>query len=114
MSKNLIAIVAVLTITLSVNVVGLVRIAGPQSVIYAEVVPKDVTCEGCEAFQVQAALARAAAVGRGQILGDGEAKFYWLIAVLLTNIVLHSSRGGSVLVRALSNNESGRADKQRT
>jgi hypothetical protein len=85
--KNLIAVLVVLAIALCVNAVGLVRIAGSQFITYAEVVPKEVTCEGCEAPQVQAALARAAAAGRGQVLGDGQAKFYWLIAVLLTNIV---------------------------
>ena len=87
MPKNLIAVVVVLMITFSVNVVGLFRLVGAQSVTYAEVVPKGITCEGCETPQVQAALARAAAAGRGQILGDGEDKFHWLIAVLLTNIV---------------------------
>jgi hypothetical protein len=68
------------------NIAGLVLVAAPMLVSYAEIPSRNVTCETCGTPEVQAALARAAAVGRNQVVGQLDRVFPVLVALGLINV----------------------------
>jgi hypothetical protein len=98
--KTVSTLIAVLAVVLVVNVVALFNIGGALFVTYADAVPKDISCQGCDAPQVQAALARAASAGRSQIQSRGESALWWAVALIVVNLAapvivwrLHRGKG---------------------
>ena len=100
MPKTVSTLIVVLAVVLVVNVVGLLNIGGALFVTHADAVPKDISCQGCEAPQVQAALARAASAGRAQVQRHGESAVWWAVALVVVNLAapiiawrLHHGKG---------------------
>ena len=75
-----------LAVIVALNVAVLTWLAMPFLVTYAEITPQDITCSICAGPEVQHALARAAAVGRGQILEKVQAAFPVFVGLGLANL----------------------------
>jgi hypothetical protein len=88
---------AVVVANLAVAFVAL----APGAVTYAEIAPVGVTCSTCSNPEVQAALIRAAAAGRAQIISLIDSSARGVIAVATLNIVL----AGALLLRLRTNAE---------
>jgi hypothetical protein len=75
-----------LSVAVLINVFVLACVAVPFLITYAEVPPHDVSCALCAQPEVQRALARAAAIGRAEILQRVEFVFPAFISLELANI----------------------------
>jgi hypothetical protein len=79
---------AALVLAILINIGVLAWVAMPMLVIYAEFPPREVTCESCASPDVQQALARAASVGRTQVLRQFDRVFPVLAALSIFNVAL--------------------------
>jgi hypothetical protein len=69
-----------------INVAVLAWVAAPMLVTYAEIPPREVTCEACASPEVQRALAHAASIGRAQILSQVTRVYPALVGLSIVNL----------------------------
>jgi len=75
------------TVAVLVNVAAVLVALSPSVVTYADVQPAGVTCTTCTA-EAQAAVIRAAAIGRAQIQSLVGSNEWLLIAIALANVAV--------------------------
>ena len=79
--------IAIVATVIVVNVIVLAVTFSPFLVTYAEIPPKDISCSVCGSPEVSAALARAAAAGRAQILERVHGIWLWWLIPAAINVV---------------------------
>jgi hypothetical protein len=79
--------IAIVATAIVVNVIVLAVTFVPFLVTYADIPPRDISCSVCGTPEVSAALARAAAEGRGQILEQVHRIWLWWLIPAAVNVV---------------------------
>src|SRR6185312_17367246 len=95
-------VVAIVSLVVLANIVVVGITFLPLLVTYAEVPPTGVACGHCTEPEVQRALARAAAIGRGQILERVQSVWLWWLLPAVLNVaavllVWRVARGSSAV-----------------